>query len=167
MVRIVDEKTFTLNPLDCNPNSYQTWVTVRLKSDGLMERKSNDAGNGVVWVPFGFAGFGETDGRTDERVTVSLFYPESEAARLFATVAKLDGYDVNAAGFGSFWRDAKALDPVTNRRTGRKLTAAPSILAGRPPRDKNVKRKRWNGSLSAMLAERDARKRMETEAKPL
>lgn len=149
----MNEFTFTLNFVSASPDTYQNWCTVRVNG-AVLERKSNAGGNGQTWTPFGYLLAGE------QGTLTRLFNcnaNESKAARIVATVLNRLGGETNLNGFGCCYANATWVHPTVNRNTGRKLTAAPSIREGRPPRDKNVKARRWNGSLADMIAARNAR----------
>lgn len=153
MARILREGTFVLNLDKASADTYQTWVTVRIWSNGLLERKCNETlrpgtGGGQKWVAIG----------TVEGRDIDLVNASETNARIFATLVKRSGRNCDGS-HGAAWCKAVAVKPRRNTQTGRKLTAAPSIREGKPPRDKNVKARRWNAiDINDMAAKIAARK---------
>lgn len=132
------EATFVLSLRNASDSTYQTWVSVRLLECGTIERKSNAGGNGQTWEVFGYVSAGDTQLFTTNA-------KEAEQARILAHFCAIAARKCNVKGYGAAWSNAEWVPPVVNARTKRKLTAAPSIREGSPPRDKNVKARRWHG----------------------
>ena len=122
--------TFVLNLEDASTNTYQTWVTVRIRN-GVLERKSSAQGNGQTWELFGY-------GNPSEYKLFTTNANETAAARIVAHVVKTVGLRCNVGGYGVAWSNATVVESVKSTQTGRKLTSAPSIRLGRVERDKNV-----------------------------
>jgi len=158
----MNEFTFTLNFRNASPDTYQNWTTVRVNG-AVLERKSNEGGNGQTWKPFGYLLPGEQGTLTR---LFSCNANEEKAARIVATVLNRLGGETNLNGYGCCYSNATWVHPTQNRLTGRKLTAAPSIREGRPPRDKNVNRMRARIATIDMAAAMAARKRNATETQP-
>ena len=142
--------TFVLNLKDASTNTYQTWVTVRIKN-GVLERKSNAEGNGQTWEVFGYKGVREFK-------LFSTNANEAAAARIVAHVVRTVGLRCNVGGFGVAWAKAEVVESIASRRTGRKLTSAPSIRLGRVERDKNRNMQREKVATIDMAAAMTARK---------
>ena len=129
----MNEYTFVLNLKDASTSTYQTWVTVRVRptiSGTILERKSNEGGNGQTWKLFGY-------GNPGEYKLFATNADETQAARIVAHIVRKVGLRCNVNGYGAAWRNATVVEAVVNKGTGRKLTAAPSIRLGYPDRDKN------------------------------
>lgn len=146
-MNVISEATFVLNLDAASLNTYQTWVTVRLMSDGSLQRKSNEGGNGQTWEVFGYVSNGE-------HLLFTTTATEEQQAKILAHCCYKAKRKCNVRSYGAAWKNATWVRPTVNPATGRKLTAAPSIRDGKPPRDKNVKQRRWNGSLDEMIAKR-------------
>ena len=99
-------------------------------NNGVLERKSNESGNGQTWKAFGY-------GNPSEYKLFATNANETQAARIVAHVVRTLGVRCNVNGFGAAWANATVVEETVNKATKRKLTAAPSIRLGRPQRDKN------------------------------
>ena len=137
--KVINRGSFVLNLNDANDSTYQTWVDVRLWSDGLVERKCNDvrktaSGGGQRWVAMGYV-------HRDATGTVMVWEHEKQT-RIFAQVVRHMGRKCNHGGFGAAWSNATWVAPKFNKATKRWLYAAPSIANGKPQRNRNRNRMR-------------------------
>ena len=124
--------TYCRNPDKANADSYANWVVIGTDANGLLWERTNNAGNGQTWKPFG--SYKVANGNA----TFDFNEPTEINARIITTIHKrLGTVDSNAGGYGNAYCKATLLLPTVNKATGRKLTAAPSILNGAPTRDKN------------------------------
>lgn len=124
---LAGEFTFVLNPSQASTRTYQTWVTIRLTTDGSLLRKCN----GHSWSVMGYVSEGETK-------LFATYEMEKAQARMVAHLCYKAERKCNVPGMGVAWRNATWIRPAVNPATGRKLTAAPSIRDEQPDRDKNV-----------------------------